>query len=277
MLGALLPRARHPARRPDAVGQDDRRRRRCVQHLLLRDRLGQARAAPRLHRPRADGDRRGAHRHVPPALSPRAAHLGQGGRRQQLRARPLHGRQGDHRPRARPHPQARGQLHGPAGLPRVQCRWRWHGLGSLLAAPRAPLRRLRPQVEADVHDLPVAADLDRRRRAVQHGALDALAARALGRVVHGRQRGPLRHLPPQPRHRAPDLYEPQPARRADHLGPHRVAPLRRRAQRRPDRVPDQPGAVPAHPLRPLLLRTHHFRREGLPRAAVRRRDNERRL
>ena len=43
------------------------------------------------------------------------------------------------------------------------------------AAPRAPLGRLRPQVEADVHDLPVAAGLDRGRRAVQLRALDALA------------------------------------------------------------------------------------------------------
>ena len=83
-----------------------------------------------------------------------------------------------------------------------------HHRRSRRAPPRAPLGRLRPQVEALLHHLPVAAGLDRGRRAVQLRALDALAPRAHRRVVHGRQRGPLRHLPPQPRHRvslAPSL------------------------------------------------------------------------
>ena len=46
-----------------------------------------------------------------------------------------------------------------------------------------------------------------------------------------------------PRHRAPDVHEPQPPRRAGLLVAHGVAPLRRRAQRRHHRVPDQPRAV----------------------------------
>ncbi|KAH8612123.1 Tubulin FtsZ family GTPase domain [Trypanosoma vivax] len=75
LLGALLPGARHPARRRDAVRQDDRRRGRCVQHLLLRDRCRQARAARCVPRPGADGGGRGPHGHVPPAVPPRAADL----------------------------------------------------------------------------------------------------------------------------------------------------------------------------------------------------------
>ena len=38
-----------------------------------------------------------------------------------------------------PHPQARGQLHGPPGLPRLPRHGRRHGLGPRLAPPRAPL------------------------------------------------------------------------------------------------------------------------------------------
>ncbi|CAG9138386.1 unnamed protein product [Plutella xylostella] len=92
VLGAVLPRARHPARRPDAQRQDGGRRRRLVQHVLQRDGRGQARAARRVHRPRAHRGGRGAHGHVPPAVPPRAAHHRQGGRGQQLRARTLHHR-----------------------------------------------------------------------------------------------------------------------------------------------------------------------------------------
>mmetsp|Transcript_43122 Transcript_43122/g.126800 ORF Transcript_43122/g.126800 Transcript_43122/m.126800 type:complete len:201 (-) Transcript_43122:105-707(-) len=197
MLGALLPRARHPARWPDALGQDDRRRRRRLQHLLLGDGLGQARATHGLRRPRADRRRRGPHGHLPPAVPPGAADLRQGGRREQLRPWPLHDRQGDCRPRAGPHPQARRQLHRPPGLPALQRRrWRYR-LRPRRAPPRAPLGRLRPQVEAVLHALPVAPGLDRGRRAVQLRPVDALAPRAHRRVVHGRQRGPLRHLPPR--------------------------------------------------------------------------------
>ena len=55
---------------------------------------------------------------------------------------------------------------------------------------------------------------------------------------------------------------------------HRVAPLRRRAQRGRHRVPDRPGAMPAHPLRRLVVRPGHLGREGLPRAALGRRDHQ---
>merc|ERR1712066_345576 len=52
-------------------------------------------------------------------------------------------------------------LHRPPGLPRLQRGRRWHRLRPRRAPPRAPLGRLRPQVEAVFHHLPVAAGLDR--------------------------------------------------------------------------------------------------------------------
>ena len=77
--------------------QDHRRRRRRLhQHLPLRDRRRQARPA----------GKEGAVSNC---------------------ARPLHHRQGDRQPRARPHPQARRQLHRAPGLPRrLQRRRRRH-------------------------------------------------------------------------------------------------------------------------------------------------------
>ena len=56
LLGAVLPGARHPARRPDALRQDHRRGGRLLQHLLQRDGGRQARPQGRVRGP-------GAHRH----------------------------------------------------------------------------------------------------------------------------------------------------------------------------------------------------------------------
>ena len=58
---------------------------------------------------------------------------------------------------------------------------------------------------------------------------------------------------------------------------HRLPALRRCPQRGPDRVPDQPGALPTYPLPSRHLRSRHLRREGLPRAAVGVRDHQRLL
>ena len=55
---------------------------------------------------------------------------------------------------------------------------------------------------------------------------------------------------------------------------HRLPALRRCPQRGPDRVPDQPGALPTYPLPSCHLRSRHLRREGLPRAAVGVRDHQ---
>ena len=120
-----------PPKTTDAQRQDHRRRRRRLQHLLLGDRCRQARAPLHFPRPGAHRDRRGPHRHLPPAVPPRAAHLRQGGRRQQLRPWPLHHRQGDRRPRPGPHPQAGGQLHRPAGA-------HWGGAGGTSGTTAGP-------------------------------------------------------------------------------------------------------------------------------------------
>mmetsp|Transcript_49063 Transcript_49063/g.138591 ORF Transcript_49063/g.138591 Transcript_49063/m.138591 type:complete len:226 (+) Transcript_49063:163-840(+) len=225
MLGAVLPGARHPAGRADAERQDHRRRRRRVQHVLLGDRRREARAAGRLRRPGAHRHRRGPHGHLPPALPPGAADLGEGGRRQQLRAGPLHDRQGDRRPGPGPHPQARGQLHGAAGvhdLPRLRRRDR---LGPRVPDARAPLRGLRQEVQAELHDLGLPPDSHRGGGALQHRAVRALAAGAHRRDDHDGQRGALRHLPPQPGHRAPHVHQSEPPPRADNFIVDRLSAL----------------------------------------------------
>lgn len=106
--------------------------------------------------PAAHRHRRGPHRHLPPAVPPRAADLRQGGCRQQLCARPLHHRQGDCGPLPGPHPQAGRQLHRPAGLPGLQRRGRRHRLRPRLPPAGAPVGRLRQEVQARLHRVPLA-------------------------------------------------------------------------------------------------------------------------
>ena len=55
------------------------------------------------------------------------------------------------------------------------------------------------------------------------------------------------------------VSELEPPDWSDRVVDHRLAPFRRRSQRRLDRVPDQPGALPAHPLPARHLRAHHLR------------------
>ena len=56
-----------------------------------------------------------------------------------------------------------------------------------------------------------------------------------------------------------------------------VAAVRRSAERGPHGIPDELGAVPAHPLPAVLVRACDRRREGLPRATLRGRDHKQRL
>ncbi|KAJ8569203.1 hypothetical protein ON010_g6059 [Phytophthora cinnamomi] len=223
----------------------------------------------------------GSGKHVPRAvfvdLEPTVYHLGQGGRGQQLRSRSLHDRQGGGGLGAGPRAQAGGRVHGPAGLHGVQRRGRRHRLGPGLAAAGAPVGGLRPQEQAGLHDLPVAAGVVGRGGAVQLGAVHALAAGAHGCGRDAGQRGHLRHLPPLAGHRAPHVHEPEPPDRAGHLVAHDVAALRRLAERGHHGVPDEPGAVPAHPLHAELVRARDLGREGVPRAAVGGRDHQQRV
>jgi len=68
---------------------------------------------------------------------------------------PFHPNAGGGGPVPGPHPQAGGQLHRAAGLPGLQRRrWR-HRLWPRLAAAGAPVRRLRQEVQARLHRLPL--------------------------------------------------------------------------------------------------------------------------
>ena len=110
---------------------------------------------------------------------------------------------------SRRRPAARRQLHRPPGFPPLQRRRRWHRLRPRRPAPRAPLGRLRPQVQALLHHLPVAAGLDRGRRAV--------SARRLTRPF----------LPPRAAPRPPRSHLRPPrciARTSDRLDVYRVLP-----------------------------------------------------
>lgn len=150
------------------------------------------------------------------------------------------------------------QLPVPPGLPDLPLVRRRHGLRLRRPPPRAPGCRLRQEVQARVRRVPGAARLDRRGGAVQRGALDAQHHRELGLHIPRRQRGRLRHLPAQSRHPPPELRAPEPPDRAGRVVDHVVAAVRRCAQRRSQRVPDEPGAVPAHPLPAHQLCACHF-------------------
>ena len=101
--------------------------------------------------------------------------------------------------------------------------------------------------------------VDGGRGAVQLGADDTHDTGAHRLRLHGRQRGHLRHLSTQPRHRAAVLHEPQPTDRTDRFVDHRLTAFRRRPQRRPDGVPDQPRALSQNTLPARHVRADHFR------------------
>merc|ERR1712106_1124611 len=153
-------------------------------------------------------------------------------------------------------------------------RW-WYRIRIRLPLDGASLRRLRQEVQVGVRLLPRAPGVDCRCRALQLHPHHPHHVGALGLRLHGRQRGHLRHLPSQPRHRAPHLHQLESFDRSDCLLNHRLPPIRRCVERGLDRVPDQLGALPPNPLPPRHLRPGHLGREGLPRAALGCRDHQR--
>nr|CAI96754.1 tubulin alpha [Lubomirskia baikalensis] len=68
---------------------------------------------------------------------------------------------------------------------------------------------------------------------------------ALGLRLHGRQRGHLRHMSQESGHRATLVHQPEPHRLASRVLHHGVPEVRRCPERRPNRVPDKPGALPS--------------------------------
>ena len=112
-------------------------------------------------------------------------------------------------------------------------------------------------------------------RALQRNSHHPLDDQPIGLHVHSGQRGDLRDMPSQAGHRASDLHEPQPADQPSRVLDHRFAALRRRAQRRPSRVPDEPRALSSHPLSPRFIRARSVREQRLPRGHERQRDHSR--
>ena len=66
-----------------------------------------------------------------------------------------------------PDPEARGQLHGPAGISSVPRGRGWHRLRARVLAAGAALRGLREEIEARIHGLPIPSSLERSRGALQ--------------------------------------------------------------------------------------------------------------
>jgi hypothetical protein len=115
--------------------------------------------------------------------------------------------------------------------------------------------------------------LDGRGGAVQFDPDDAHDPGTQRLCLHGGQRGHLRHLSPQFVDRAADVHQSEPADRSDCLVHYGLAAVRRGTQRRPNRVPDEPGAVPANPLPAGDLCADAVGRESLSRAAERGRNH----
>jgi len=75
-------------------------------------------------------------------------------------------------------------------------------------------------------------------------------------------------MPAELGHRTAHVHESQPADRADRVVYYGVAEIRRRAECRPDRVPDELGTVSAHTFPSGHIRAGHISREGVPRTTV---------
>ena len=194
------------------------------------------------------GHRRGPHaRHVPPALPPRADHLGQGGRAPtttRLATTRSARRSSTSCSTASASSRTTARASRASSLPR---HGRRHGLGPRLA--------LLARLSVDYGRKSSSRSASRRRlqisNAVVAATLSVLSTHAL--LEHTdvtfapRQRGPLRHLPPQPRHRAP--AHPRTSTASSPRWPRRSPrrSLRRRPQRR-RRSSRRTSCRSAHPL-----------------------------
>jgi len=82
-------------------------------------------------------------------------------------------------------------------------------------------------------------------------------------------------MPAKLGHRTAHVHESQPTDWADRVVYYGVAEIRWRAERRPNRVPDELGTVPADTFPSRHIRAGHIGREGVPRTTVRGRDYQR--
>lgn len=123
--------------------------------------------------------------------------------------------------------------------------------------------------QARICDLPFPTDLHRGGGTLQRDPDHSHDPRALGLRVPGGQRGDLRYLQTESGHREAYVHEPEPPDRPDCLLHHGLVEVRWSPERRPHRVPDEPGPLSQDPLPSGDLCTNSLHREGLSRAAHR--------
>ena len=107
--------------------------------------------------------RRSSNWHLPAIVPPGTTDHRKRRRRQQLRQRSLHRRQGDCGPGAGQNPKTGRPVHGAAGISGFPFIWGRHWIGIRLPPSRTSLGRLRQKVEAGVLSLPGSSNFDSRR------------------------------------------------------------------------------------------------------------------
>lgn len=201
--------------------------------------------------------------------------LGQGGRGEQLRARLLLRGATVRGPDAGRGAAVRRVVQRRAGVHRVPLDGRRHGVRADGCGVREPAPRVRQEEPAAGVGAPGAARQHRSGGAVQRRAGVAQNAAHVRLRVHGGQRGDIRHQRRTAGGGPPDVRQPEPHCQPGGVVHHRVAAVPRAAERGHQRVPDEPGAVPARPLpaagvraarvcaahraRPSVRRGHHRR------------------
>lgn len=101
--------------------------------------------------------------------------------------------------------------------------------------------------------------------ALQRPFSDAQKFRNVRLRFHGGQRGDLRHLPQEVGRGTTDVCKFKPTDQPGGVVSDGFATFRRRVERRPDGVPDEPGAVPSDPLSLGFVRPDHHFGHGPPR------------
>ena len=199
---------------------------------------------------------------VPPGTT---AHR-EGRRRQQLRPRTLHRRQGTPWPRPRQDPKTYRELHRTPRVPAIPLLRRRNRVRIHFASHGATLGGLWKKVETWVRCLSSASSRDSSRGTIQLHLDDAHDSWALRLRLHGWQRGHLWYMQAQSGNRTPVVYQLEPTHISSGLLNHRFVAVRRCLERRLDWVPDELGTLPEDPLPSGDVRAYYFSREGVPRA-----------
>lgn len=184
----------------------------------------------------------------PRPVSPGPADIRQRGRGQQLRARLPHGGPVVPGTGAGEHSAVRRVQRGRARVHRVPLDGRRHGVGPDQPGVGEPAPGLREEEQPGGARVPGAQGVHGRGGAVQRYARVAQDAGHDRLRVHGGQRGDIRHQRRQVGRGTAHVPKPEPHHQPGGVVHHRVAAVPGHAERRHQRVPDQPGAVPASAL-----------------------------